>query len=163
MEPEKIFKTKTGFCHILPDKIIITRDGIIGDMTKVVSGNTLTRVLLIYSILAFSLLYFAFKAYQQGDFLTGVFFSLFGLYLLVGVFTSINNSATPVIDRNKIKTIKLIKGITGLTRSRFVVKFENEQGKIKNRLIMLPGSLSGGKEETQKAIKIMREAKLLQE
>ena len=161
MESEKIFKTKTGFCHILPDKIVLTRDGVIGNIAKITTGNTLIRVLLIYSILALSLLYFAFKAYQQENFFTGIFFSLFGLYLFVGVFSSLNNSAAPVIDRHKIKAIKLIQGITGLTRTRFVVKFEDEKGKIKNRLIMLPGSLSGGQEETQKAIQIMTEEKLL--
>ena len=49
MKTEKIFKTKTGFCHILSDKIILTRDGIIGNVAKVTVGNTINRVLLIYS------------------------------------------------------------------------------------------------------------------
>jgi hypothetical protein len=42
MENEKTFKTKIGFCHILPDKIILTRDGIIGNVTIVMIGNNLT-------------------------------------------------------------------------------------------------------------------------
>jgi hypothetical protein len=50
-----------------------------------------------------------------------------------------------------------------LTRSRFEVKFEDENGKIKKRLIMLPGSLTGGKIETEKAIKLMKEERLLEE
>jgi len=41
------------------------------------------------------------------------------------------------------------------------VLFEDENGKVKKRLIMLPGSLTDGQNETEKAIKIMTEEKLL--
>jgi hypothetical protein len=41
------------------------------------------------------------------------------------------------------------------------VRFEDENGGIKKRLIMLPGSLGDGQKETEKAIKIMIEENLL--
>jgi hypothetical protein len=41
------------------------------------------------------------------------------------------------------------------------VLFEDEQGKIKKRLIMLPGSLTDGQNETKKAIKIVTDEKLI--
>jgi len=41
------------------------------------------------------------------------------------------------------------------------VLFEDENGKVKKRLIMLPGSLTDEQNETEKAIKIMTEEKLL--
>ena len=59
------------------------------------------------------------------------------------------------------KEVKLKKALKGLTRSRFEVMFEDEKGKIKKRLIMLPGSLSDGQNETEKAIEIMTEEQLL--
>ena len=89
------------------------------------------------------------------------FFGLIGIYLIYGIISSTNNSATPIIDRNKIKTVKFKAAISGLTRSRFEVFFETENGKIKKRLIMLPGLLTGGKSETGKALKIMSEEKLI--
>ena len=58
---EKKFRTKTGFCHILPEKIILTRDGIIGNVAKVTVGNGIYRILIIYS--AFSLLFKMFTWY----------------------------------------------------------------------------------------------------
>ena len=88
-------------------------------------------------------------------------FGLIGIYLVYGIISSTNNSATPIIDRSKIKNIKFKAAIVGLTRSRFEVFFETENGKIKKRLIMLPGSLTGGKSETEKALIIMREEKLI--
>ncbi len=41
MENEKIFKTKTGFCHVFPDKIVLTRDGVVGNISKVLIGNNI--------------------------------------------------------------------------------------------------------------------------
>ena len=39
--------------------------------------------------------------------------------------------------------------------------FEDENRKIKKRLIMLPGSMTDGQNETEKAIELMRSEKLL--
>ncbi|WP_210463129.1 phosphoribosylaminoimidazolesuccinocarboxamide synthase [Rufibacter roseolus] len=161
MNPEKIFKTKTGYCHIFPDKIVLSRDGVAGSVAKVTVGNSITRILLIYGLIAAFLLYLAFDSYQDGQTTVAVLQVLLGIYLLVNVSRSLNNSAEPIIDRNRIQNIKLKKAVPGLTRSYFEVNFLNEENKIKKRLIMLPGSLSNGKEETEKAIQIMKEENLL--
>jgi len=161
MEKEKTFKTKTGFCHILPDKIVLTRDGIIGNISKVAVGNNISRILLIYGLLTIGLFYFAFDRLKDGQILQPVLLGILGFYLMFGIIKSMNSSATPVIERKKIKEVKLKKAVYGLTRSRFEVKFEQGNGKIKKRLIMLPGSMTGGQNETDKAIEIMTEEKLL--
>ena len=158
---EKRFKTKTGFCHILPDRIILTKDGVIGNISKVAVGSNVTRVLLIYGALAVFLFYTAFDGFQHGQKLSSVFFALFGLFLIYGVINSINNSAVSIIKRDKIKNVKLKEAIFGLTRSRCEVLFEDDNQKIKKRLIMLPGSLNDGQNETEKAVQIMRDEKLL--
>lgn len=163
MENKNTFKTKTGFCHVLPDKIILTRDGIIGNVTKVTVGNSIRRILLIYGGLSLYLLYSAYKQSQKGQLPMSILFGIVGLFLIYGIFTSLNNSATPIIERNKIKGIKLIKAKFGITRSRFEVLFEDDNGKIKKRLIMLPGSMTDGQNETENAIRIMMEEKLLNE
>ncbi|WP_165730841.1 phosphoribosylaminoimidazolesuccinocarboxamide synthase [Polaribacter sp. 20A6] len=160
---EKQFKTKTGFCHILPDKIILTRDGIIGNVAKVAVGKSITRVLIIYGGISAFLLYSAFDSFQTGQIPMSIFYLIIGLFLMYGIFTSLNNSATPIIERKDIKSVKLKKAIFGITRSRFEVLFKDENGKIKKRIIMLPGSLDNGKNETENAKKIMKEEKLLSE
>jgi len=157
------FKTKTGFCHILPDKIVLTRDGIIGNISKVTVGKNISRILLIYGGLSLFLLYSAFNSFQKGQTPISVLYGIVSLLLIYGIFTSLYNSATPIIERSKIKEIKLKKAIFGLTRSRFEVIFEDDNGETKKRLIMLPGSMKDGQNETKKAIKIMTEEKLLTE
>ena len=160
---EKQFKTKTGFCHILPDKIILTRDGIIGNMAKVAVGKSITRVIIIYGGISAFLLYSAFDSFQTGQVPMSIFYLIIGLFLMYGIFASLNNSATPIIERKDITSIKFKKAIFGITRSRFEVLFKDENGKIKKRIIMLPGSLDNGKNETEIAKKIMKEEKLLDE
>tara|TARA_R100001369_G_scaffold79723_1_gene109804 strand:+ start:1000 stop:1491 length:492 start_codon:yes stop_codon:yes gene_type:complete len=163
MKNEKTFKTKTGFCHILPNKIILTRDGIIGNVAKVTVGKNITRILIIYGGLSAFLLYSAFNSFQKGQVPISTLYLIVGLFLIYGIFASLNNSATPIIERNKIKSIKFKKATFGITRSRFEILFEEENGKIKKRLIMLPGSISNGQNETERAIEIMKEEKLINE
>ncbi|MBP1840571.1 hypothetical protein [Formosa algae] len=160
---ETKFKTKTGFCHILPDKIILTRDGIIGNVAKVAVGKSITRVLIIYGGISAFLLYSAFDSFQTGQVPISIFYLIIGLFLMYGICSSFNNSTTPIIERKDIKNIKFKKAILGITRSRFEVRFKDENGKIKKRIIMLPGSIHQGKKETEIAKKIMEKEKLLNE
>jgi len=159
---DKIFRTKTGYCHVLPDKIVLTRNGILGDAAEVVSGN-ITRTLIIYGIIT---VYFAYKGvnmFLKGDNIWGVLYFLVVIFNIYSIVNSLNNSATPVIERSKIKKIVFNDAKLGLTRSVFEVLFENKNGKVKKRLIMLPGSLSNGNEETKKALCIMKEEGLLKD
>ncbi|CAD0009994.1 hypothetical protein [Flavobacterium chungangense] len=161
MENEKIFTTKTGFCHILSDKIILSRDGIIGNVAKITVGNGMSRTLLIYSTISIFLLYSAYSSFQKGENVSVLFFGLLAVFLIYGIIKSINNSATPIIERSKIKEVKFINAKVGLTRSRFEILFEDENGKLKKRLIMLPGSLNDGTNETEKALTIMKSERIL--
>ncbi|MBA4054092.1 MAG: phosphoribosylaminoimidazolesuccinocarboxamide synthase [Marivirga sp.] len=157
---EKVFKTKTGFCHVTEDQIILTRDGVVGSVAKVTVGNNISRILIIYGLISLGLFYFAYDSYLKNDTVTTVLFGLLGLYLIYGISKSLNNSATPIIERKDIKTTKFIKRTSGLSRSRFEIEF-TEGGKIKKRLILLPGSMTNGQEEAKKAVEIMKEEKLL--
>ncbi len=161
MENEKVFKTKTGFCHILPEKIVLTRDGIIGNISKTVVGNGISKILIIYSGIAVFMFYNAFTYFKNGQNGSAMLFSFLGGFLIYGIIKSFNNSAAPIIERNKIKKASFINGKTGLTRSRFEIMFEDENGKLKKRLIMLPGSLNDGQNETEKAVEIMRSERIL--
>ena len=155
MKTEK-FKTKTGFCHILDDKIVLTRDGIVGDIAKLTSGNNIYRILGIYGILSVILLYIAYTKIVKEDWIGVGFYCGTGIYLAYSIIKSINLSATPIIYLNKIKKVEFKPAKKFLTRSYFKVDFEQNDGKIKTRLIMLPGSLNDGTNETEKALEIMR-------
>lgn len=161
MKNERVFKTKTGYCHILSDKIVLTRSGTIGEISETVVRNGISRILIIYGIISFSLLCFAFIGFKNGDNSMSLFYILAAGYLVYGIAKSINNSTTPVIRRDKIKNVKFNSAKTGSARAYFEIKFEDKNSKLKNRLIMLPGSLNDGKNETEKAVSIMKEENLI--
>lgn len=161
MIPEKTFRAKVGFCHILPDKIVLSRYGITEEVSNETAGDPISLILIIYGLLSLFLFYSAYDAYQKGFMFASIVLVLIGLFFIYVVLSGFNLSAVRVIQRDKIKSVQLKKGITGLTRSRFEVLFENEQGKIKKRLIMLPGSLTGGAAGTKKALEIMTEEGLM--
>lgn len=158
---EKIFRTKTGYCHILEDKIILTRDGVVGNIAKVTVGNNISRILIIYTVISIFLLYFAFEYFKEGKIASAVFNSLLGLFLIYKIKQSLNYSATSIIERASIKEVKFMNAKFGATRSVLEITFEESNGKFKKRLILLPGSLNNGAQETEKALEIMKNEKLV--
>lgn len=157
---EKVFKTKTGQCHILPDRIVLTREGFVGNASEVVVGNNISRALIIYVLFLFFMLYKTYTLYVEGSNVRMMLHMIVATLLLVVVLKSINNSATPVIFKDKIRNV-IFKQASKLTRAYFIITFENDKGKLKRRLIMLPGSLTGGETATEEAITMMKEEGLL--
>ena len=140
MSEEKIFRTKTGFCHILPDKIVLTHDGIAGSAANAVPGKTksIVRTLIIYGLLTIYFAYKAFTMFSRGETVWAVLYSLVVIFNIYAIATSINNSTASVIERSKIKSVTFKNAQPGITRSYSEIYFEDENGKIKKRLIMLP-------------------------
>jgi len=161
MEEQKKFKTKTGFCHIFDDRIVLTSDGNVENISKLNSTNNINRILIIYGILGCLFSFISYKKFIEKDWLD--FIIPFGcvLYLLYGTVRSRKYSDTPIIERDRIKNIKFYPAKKFLTRAYFKVDFENNKNNIKSRLIMLPGSLSSGLKETNKAYDIMCEQGLI--
>lgn len=157
---EKVFTTKAGHCHILEDRIVLTPRGFAGNVYDVTPNNKIVFTLIVYFLLIAFLFFQAYKDYVTGDNVWALFQVCIASFLAFGIIKSTNNSSTPVIYRKDIKSVKFIPA-TRLMRAHFEVLFTNGKGKIKKRLIMLPGSLTNGTEETQKAVKIMKEEGLL--
>ncbi len=156
-----VFRTKTGLCYVLPDKIVLLKAE-----AEALPNNTMGRniksLLMGYSIVAGGIFYMAYRSWSKGAWPIAVFFILFGIWVTIGIVRSLNHSATPMIDRQKIKQVRFAKGVLGITRSHFVVYFE-ENGQTKKRIIILPGSLDGGAKTAKKALAIMHNEGLLLE
>ena len=161
MENVEKFKTKTGFCHIFADKIILTRDGVIGNIAEFKSGNNISRTLIIYGLITCLMIYNAYNDYMSQNWFFFGLYTVSGIYLIYTIIKSRNYSATSVIERNKIVKIEFKAAKKFLTRSYFKVDFEQDNGKIKTRLIMLPGSLNNGTKGTKKALELMRNSGLI--
>jgi len=133
---ENKFRTKTGYFHILADRIVLTKDGVAGNIAKVTVGNKIYRILIIYSLISLYLFYFAFEYFMEGKIASTVFNSFLGLFLIYKIKQSLNYSATSIIERNSIKEVKCMNAKFGATRSAFEIVFEESNGKLKKRLIL---------------------------
>ncbi len=157
----KFFETKTGFCNVFTDKIVLSRDININNISKVKPNNNIKSLLIIYGLILIFLFYKSYTIFMEKDYVFSLFFLFLGLYLLYGMITSKNSSTTSLIHRNSIKEVVFIKAKPYLTKAYFEVYFTDENNSTKKRLIMLPGSFSNGKSETEKALKIFKEEGLI--
>lgn len=155
------FPTKSGYCTITDDRIILARSGVIGEVAEMLTARSLAPMLVIYSIASLFMFTFAWQSWEFGVPFLGVLFLLLGIRLLLGVLTSLNNSATPVIDRSTITKVKWNPGIPMITKPHFKVYFKDKRGKLMKRLIILKGGLSIDPKEKEVAVQVMKEAGLL--
>ncbi|MBK8048763.1 MAG: hypothetical protein IPK16_17555 [Anaerolineales bacterium] len=156
---ERIFRTKTGLCRVTQEQIVLEREGARrGGSWSLwhIDG----RALVTYAVLGCIMVGVGIWMLFQGSTFPGLIFCFLGIYLFWNIFASRNNSATMVINRSSIRAVEAHPPHPPATRGYFNLFFD-EQGKEQKRIIMLPGSLSGGQDEYRKAESILREAGLL--
>jgi hypothetical protein len=161
METQQMFKTTQGFCHILAECIVFTRSKEIGDLKKLTTENTITKLLIVYGVLALFLFYNSYTVYIAQNWLFFGLYTIGGLYLIYMIVRSIKYSNTPIIERDHIKnvTYKPIKQF--MRRNYFEIDFEDKNGKIKTRFITIPRSFNNKGKHTKKALIAMKRAKLI--
>ena len=144
------FRTKNGYCFLLSDRLIMGRTNTI-DPSKVNSKDPIKSIIGIYLLLSIGLFYYANFEYQRHSNINAILYLCLGLYLSIGALYSLRYSAVSMIEYKNIKSIRIRRSIPGLLRNRFVVSFENAEGKLNKRLILMPGTLGKGEAETELA------------
>ena len=148
------FRTKTGFCLITPDDIVLSRSGLRGKMAQSLQGSSsIKKLLLRYVILGLVEITIGVYFLIQASYIIGAFLIFIGGYLLFQTFKSRNNTASPVIQRKAIESIVANPPAPPLKRGYFNVYFYWGD-RILNRIIILPGSLQGGVSEFDKALEV---------
>ena len=158
-EGKYTFRTKTGICTITPEQIILTREGARGAADLTVS-TSIGRALLIYGLLGGSALIIGLWYLLGGNTRAGVVFGVIGALLLWNVVKSRNNSTAPIIERSAIIAVEAHPPRPPATRGYLTVLFE-EHGKVRKRMIMLPGVMENGQAEYERAEAAMRASGLL--
>jgi hypothetical protein len=155
MEDIKIFRTKTGFCQVSTDKIILINEGIRGQLSDLVYGKDNFRILLFYGITSLILLGLFAIYINVGNVFLSLVALVSGLVVAIKMLKYYNTTAEPIIERSQIEKVVFFRAIPVLRRAHFVVHFTARNGKKMKRLILLPGILRKGKDEAVKAFDIM--------
>jgi hypothetical protein len=162
MASDKVFRTKTGFCHVLPDRLVLSRDEELGDDAALVNASGgISKALVLYALAAGWLLYKAYGAYRGGQMGEALLFLGVAVVFFLAAARSLNNSTASVIERSRIRAVHFISSAANMSLARFEVLFADGSGRVRKRLILLPGLAAGGAAETQKAVEIMRAENLL--
>lgn len=161
MEHRESFKTSRGYCHVLSDRIIFTKAKKPTDTNTISSNYILTTLLVIYGLISIFLLYKAYLNYQSENWLLVVLFLVGVAYLVYEISRSINYSTTEMIKRDAIINIAFRPVKPFVRRSHFRIKFKNEKGKEKTRLIILPRSFKFTEKDTKKAMRVMKRSGLI--
>jgi hypothetical protein len=159
-EKKAAFRTKTGACTIEHDRIVLARTGPRGAVARMLIGSSIRRTLVIYIVLAAVSFVSGLTLVFAEQRMAGGTVFLYGLLLLTGIVRSRGLSAVSEIPIAAIQRIEGHPPRPPLTRGYFVVYYTAE-GKQFKRLIMLPGSLSGGGAEYNKALCVFDVAGLL--
>ena len=159
MNMEKVirFKTMIGYCYLYPDRIIMARNDNPEEVNLKNEEQRLWKQLVFYTITGLLL---AWLAYMDRDHLPmRLWLGLTSAWLLFNVLRSIfqKSSSSALIERDKIRSVRFKKGVRYLTRSRFIVVFEDRKECNRIRYILLPGSLNDGPKATEEALIAMRE------
>jgi hypothetical protein len=139
---------------VTTDNISIKRQGIRGQIAQRIYGNLISRVLSIYSLIAIASLSLGIWLIVSQNYLVGILLLVIGLGSISNVILSRNNSTTNFIERSSVHLVEAHPPHPPFTRAYFVIHYTENTRDLK-RLIMLPGSLSGGTKEYKKALAIM--------
>jgi hypothetical protein len=152
---EFTFRTKTGICTVTPDRLVIKREGIRGEMARQTFGNSIGRALGIYGILGVLSLVGGIWLLIKANYASGSILSLLGAVYVFSVIISWNNSAASVIERSLVQSVGAHRPHFPFTRGWFTVHFLDD-GKKRKRFIPLPGGMSGGGKEYRHALSVMK-------
>lgn len=156
------FRTKRGYCHVLPDKIFLsgTEDDMPSSIPPPRGENALIRAVPIYLLILGCYIALSLQD-NRFELPEIVFASLFGVFVGYRIVTNWNTSVRNIIDRSTIERVVFKEGIRYVTVSRFEVYFRHGNGTLKKRIITFPGELTPDPEQKKKGIRIFTEAGLL--
>jgi hypothetical protein len=157
----KKFRTKTGYCHIMPDRIVFTHRGFFGRLGDMIIEGKMSRMLILFGSLSLLIFYFAYRIYQTGESMWASLFLLIGLYMLYAVVKNARHSVHPIILRDFISEVSMLEEVKGISPPGFEIAFKNDSGKMRKRIISLPGRFSKYPDEIKEAKRLLLEEGLL--
>jgi hypothetical protein len=139
---------------VTKDSITLKRASVVDNTSQRNYVSSMKHTLLIYTMIGVASLFLGLWLVVHKTYLSGILLLVVGLVCLINVVMSRNNSATDFVRRSSVQIVKAHAPHPPFSRPYFSVYF-TENSKTYKRLIMLPGSLSGGNEEYKKALSIM--------
>ena len=137
----KIFKTRSGYCELLPDRIVLSPDGeAVADPDKKpkmrLDARSAIRILAGIFLIVLSYI----RRNEVGE--KSWLFVVLGVFvILLGVLGFKLKGRRREILKSNVRNIKFGKSLSVLSKGYFAINFTDENGDEKTEMIMLPGSV----------------------
>ncbi|NND63335.1 MAG: hypothetical protein HKN48_09090 [Flavobacteriaceae bacterium] len=161
MSRTRKFRTKNGFCHVMPDRIVFTHSGFYGRMGDIAGNGRMVRLLVLFGAFTLTAFFFAYLNFLKDQWFWAILFSVIGGYLFYGILNNLNNTIHPIILREAIREVKYVKSNSVFGYPFFEVRFKNAKGKIKRRLITLPRANGKNANDIREAVQLMAKEGLI--
>ena len=157
-ETTNYFQTKYGYCHVLPDRIIFAGTNTIEDSTAYNEGNKVAGALVLQLMIMCAMLYYIFTNARDANFWKLLTPVLVVIVFGFSFFTSLRNSTTALIMRDKIISVNFVKGLPYLITPHFVIWFSDNKNRKRKRLVILSDN---SEKNISEALRIFRNASLM--
>ena len=157
-ESVNYFQTKYGYCHILADRIIFANSKTLEDITAYKEGDKIIGTLLLQFTLICTMSYYFYTEAVKGDLWQMLAPGIVVLVSFFTLFTSLKNSTTALIMRDKISSVDFIKGIPYLVTPHFIIWFFNNKNHKRKRMITL---FDNDEKNSSEALLVFSNASLL--
>jgi hypothetical protein len=158
LETINYFQTKYGYCHVLPDRIIFANTEKLEDVSVYKEGNKIFRTLSLQFIIGCAMLYYIYSHVAEPDFMNMLVPILIVVINFTAIVTSLRNSTTALIHREKIISVSFSKGIPYLIIPSFTIWFYDNKNRKRKRLVILTDN---SEKKISEALRIMRSTSLM--
>lgn len=161
MDTEKKFKIRSGYCHIYPERIMFSRNGVIKSGTRKKFWRNRWWLYLADLILIALLLVAGLYLATLGKITLTVILALAALYRIINMMINLVRLSITEIRRDAIIRVRLNPGIKGISRARVRFIFKTPKGKKRRKLIILMDAVDTGHADTEHACRILRDEGLI--
>ena len=164
MEPSaKSFATQTGYCHILPDRVVLNQEPVYGEAIAPLKPWRGRPLYFPAVALTFALFVFGYLAFRGENQLAAMIAVVVGFLCARYVFRLTFRPQEFVIARDGIFEWKYMAGQPPITKAFFIVKYRSKRGSKRNKVVVLPSFTSRWQDVRDHAMEILREENLLTE
>ncbi|MEQ9229660.1 MAG: hypothetical protein RIF46_03190 [Cyclobacteriaceae bacterium] len=161
MSQTRKFRTKNGFCHVMDDRIVFTHSGLYGQLGDIAGQGNMARLLILFGGFTVIAAVFSYVNYVEGQLVWAALFGAIGAYLFYGIANNLNTTIHPILLRDQIIEIKYTKSKGILSYPYFEVRFKDEKGRVRKRLITLPRANRRNAQGIREAVQFMSEEGLI--
>jgi hypothetical protein len=157
----RAFNTRYGVCHLLPDRIELSRNDLTGKVVAWLYGKGYERLSVLYISLAVVFFLAALFCILIRNYFLTFFFLIFAGLDLYALRLNRGMSFAPVILRENIESVMYYPAVEGVSRAMFTVIYRNGDRKLLRR-ISLPGQYQNGDMIAEEALRMMRDEGLIE-